>query len=279
MGKSVMGPLGGVVVLLFVAISCLSWGANALVQGFSGRAEVRMRQDRSRALRFGVQTFARDAGPEVASERQGALKREAFHLRHVEDWMATVVVNVEADPVLIEGSPPESNRSLFLGEPGVLRCQGAYCVLWSRVGVDGADLGRVAVVTSTAGLLRAGEDARQASVWIYSAGTLAFLVSVFGLWLASRRRKRVEAERQRQVRAVEEVLERTRTQLYEQEERFRVLLERSEREFVTVERVHVLLGEDREEAGESTRPGIEASRSQDHCRRRRVPPEFPRCGG
>ncbi len=108
----------------------------------------------------------------------GPVIRDSFeHYATDSDVQAIVVTDAQGKVLALQGELPGPSESFFRGPERKLNVSGSFISSWSSRSVEGALIGRVAMIASTA-RLEAGENLRQRLLW------LTFGAGLFGLALS-----------------------------------------------------------------------------------------------
>jgi signal transduction histidine kinase/DNA-binding NarL/FixJ family response regulator len=124
----------------------------------------------------GELVHATELGIVVAEERE--IKSSLVGYDRDPDIMAIVVTDMAGKVLATHGSPPESTRELFAGQPKSLRVTEGHYVSWAEAAIEGGPVGRVAVVVSTA-RLKAGDELKRKI--LFSAGVGGAVAFLFAL--------------------------------------------------------------------------------------------------
>lgn len=168
------------IILAVLSVSLLGFtgGVFILVQGIFDNFGPAVEKDLEWKAARGARELAQaiDLGLALAD---GALVTQEFgDFRNMEEVIAIVAVDSTGRVIATQGSPPEAAKALFAGPPSVVRATPSYLVAWSGAKVEGAIVGKVALVMSTRRLVESRRSLRRISIGTAGAGLLALLCGV-----------------------------------------------------------------------------------------------------
>jgi signal transduction histidine kinase len=97
----------------------------------------------------GARELAQASELGLAAGDAGMVEGAFDAFRHSDDVVAIVVVNAAGKPLATFRKSPESSETLFTGAPGAVRHTPSYYVGWAAATIEGATVGRVALIIST----------------------------------------------------------------------------------------------------------------------------------
>lgn len=163
-------------VLLLVGMSGMTF---VLVKRIFDGLTPAIRDDLAWKTKRGAVELAKATDLALALGDSALALKEFGDYRGNEDVLAIVALSNTAQVVATHGTPGMPLSRLFAGNPGVVREQDDRMVAWAPSIIEGSEVGRVALVISTA-RMRAGEALRRDILVLAAvAGVAALLVGVF----------------------------------------------------------------------------------------------------
>ena len=123
----------------------------------------------------GARELAQASELGLAAGDAAMVEREFEAFRHSDDVVAIVVANTAGKPLAVFRESPEPPEALFAGAPGRARHASAYYVGWAPATIEGATVGRVALIISTRRLVDAERWLRQVELIVGVGGALGLL--------------------------------------------------------------------------------------------------------
>lgn len=163
-----------ILVCMVVGVAVYTGIMFSLAQRLSDRFGPQVRADLEWRVQRGAQELARacELGLAVADAELVHKCFGAYALS--KDVQAIVAVDVAGKPIAQHGKPPALD--LFDGEPGATLRGPGYLVSWANVAIEGAPIGKVAVVVTTARLREAQELLERSSNTTLTGGLGALLL-------------------------------------------------------------------------------------------------------
>ena len=164
-------------VLLLLALSSLMFG---LVSSIFSRLTPSIRQDLEWKTVRGAYELARQVDLGLALQDEGMILKALGDFRSASDVLAIVVTDPAGKTLAKHGTTPESIPELFSGPPATLRTSDSGAlVAWAPSLIESKEVGRVALVVSTA-RLQEGRQLRARILFVALGGCfLALLLSLF----------------------------------------------------------------------------------------------------
>jgi two-component system, chemotaxis family, sensor kinase CheA len=223
-----------IIVCLVIGVAAYTAVMFLLADRLSQRFGPQVRIDLEWRVQRGAQELARAADLGLAVSDSEIVTQAFGVYAHSEDVLAIVAVDTTGATVAQHGKVPESVETLFSGEPGGLRQTRDYLVSWKAAEIEGAPVGKVAVVVSTRRLQEASELLSLSSNATLIGGLAALVLGVVVVLFFTR----VVAQRDAQLsdyaaNLERKVDERTR-ELDERNHGMRLVLDNVAQGFVTI---------------------------------------------
>jgi HPt (histidine-containing phosphotransfer) domain-containing protein len=157
---------------------------------------------------------------------------EAFS--HSDDVVAIVVVNAAGKPLATFRKSPEAAETLFVGAPGAVRHTPAYYVGWAAATIEGATVGRVALVISTRRLVDSERWLKQVELIVGLGGALGLIAGcLFVVFFTGAILKR-DAQLAEHAATLERKVEERTAELDDRNRGMRLVLDNVGQGFVTI---------------------------------------------
>jgi two-component system, chemotaxis family, sensor kinase CheA len=136
-----------ILVCLVAGVAIYTGVMFSLAQRLSERFGPQVRADLEWRVRRGAQELARAADLGLALGDAELVKKSFGVYAETKDVQAIVAVDAAGQVIAKHGSPPKVD--LFAGEPGTMRSYPGYLVSWGEAQIEGAPIGKVAIVVTT----------------------------------------------------------------------------------------------------------------------------------
>jgi signal transduction histidine kinase len=143
-----------------------------LVSRIFARVAPSMRDDLAWKTRRGAAELAQRSDVAIVSSDLDAIEHALGGYRHEENVLAILVEDAAGKVLFAIGGPPLPPDALFAGPPGAVRDVPGGLVSWAAADIEGNQVGRVALVISTA-RLEDGERLRRDMLRLAAIGGLA----------------------------------------------------------------------------------------------------------
>jgi two-component system chemotaxis sensor kinase CheA len=238
-----------------IIITCLVIGVAGytavmfmLSERIANRFGPQVRTDLDWRVQRGAQELARsaDVGLVLGDEK---VVREAFGVyAKSADVQAIVAVDGSDKVVAQHGSVPEPAKQLFSGKRGEIRATDAYLVSWAPAEIEGAPVGKVAVVVSTKRLTDARALLTQSSNTTLLGGAAALLLGIVVVVFFTRAVAQRDAQLSDYAANLERKVDERTRELDERNQGMRLVLDNVDQGFVTVNVADGMLASERSAA-------------------------------
>lgn len=238
-----------------VIIACLVIGVAGytavmfmLSERIASRFGPQVRTDLEWRVQRGAQELAHsaDVGLVLGDEK---VVRQAFGVyAKSADVQAIVAVDGSDKIVAQHGSVPEPVGTLFSGQGGGIRATDAYLVSWAPAEIEGAPVGKVAVVVSTKRLTDARALLDQSSNTTLLGGAAALLLGVLVVVFFTRAVAQRDAQLSDYAANLERKVDERTRELDERNQGMRLVLDNVDQGFVTVNVADGMLASERSAA-------------------------------
>ncbi len=222
-----------ILVALVVAVSVYTAVMFSLAQRLSERFGPQVRADLEWRTQRGAQELARAADLGLAIGDRAMVEKSFGVYAQSKDVQAIVAVGTDGKVIAQHGKPPKGD--LFAGEPGALRAFPEYLTSWAEAQIEGAPIGKVAVVVSTNRLHEAQKLLDRSSNTTLTGGLAALLlgtvvVSFFTGAVALR-----DAQLSDYAKNLEQKVEERTRELDERNRGMRLVLDNVAQGFITID--------------------------------------------
>lgn len=223
-----------IIVCLMIGVAGYTAVMFLLSERISNRFGPQVRTDLEWRVQRGAQELARsaDVGLAVGDEK---VVRQAFGVyAQSADVQAIVAVDNEGKVVAQHGGVPESKEALFSGKSGEIRSADAYLVSWAPAAIEGAPVGKVAVVVSTKRLHDARELLTQSSNTTLLGGAAALSLGIVVVVFFTRAVAQRDAQLSDYAANLERKVDERTRELDERNQGMRLVLDNVDQGFVTI---------------------------------------------
>jgi two-component system chemotaxis sensor kinase CheA len=225
--------------LIFVALALGVAGYGATMYTYSQRVLDRfgpqVRSDLEWRAQRGAQELARacDVGL-VVGDRAMLLKAFGAYVSS-SDVQAIVAVNAAGVPLAEHGHLPEAIDQLFRGKEQDLRAEPGYLVSWASAVIEGASVGRVAVVISTRRLTEATVLLSRVSNVTLLGGAVTLVLGIIVIWFFARAVALRDTQLSEHATNLERKVDERTHELDERNRGMRLVLDNVAQGFVTID--------------------------------------------
>lgn len=164
-----------ILAVLIVSVLVFTAGVFGLVRQIFDNFVPAVRTDLSWTTNRGAQDLARSTDVGLAVGDPDIVTSAFGDYRSLGDVVAIAAVDNKGAAVAVHGSPPEPIPSLFSGPPAAVRAMPGYLVAWAPAAIEGAMVGKVAIVLSTRRIVQSERLLRRMSFGTGIAGGIALL--------------------------------------------------------------------------------------------------------
>lgn len=191
----------------------------------------------------GAQELARNADLGLAVDDRAIVEQSFGVYARSDDVVAIVAVNASDTVVAQYGKSPEPVAELFSGKSGALRERDSYLVSWAPAEIEGAAVGKVAIVVSKRRLHDANALLRQSSNATLFGGLVALLLGVVVVTLLTRAVALRDAQLSDYAKNLERKVEERTFELDERNRGMRLVLDNVAQGFITIDLEGVMAAE------------------------------------
>ncbi len=222
-----------ILVVLVGGVSVYTGVMFSLAQRLSDRFGPQVRGDLEWRTQRGAQELARAADLGLAIGDRALVEKSFGVYAESKDVQAIVAVGVDGKVVAQHGKSPKAD--LFAGKPGTVRALPDYLTSWAEAQIEGAPIGKVAVVVSTNRLHEAKQLLDRSSNTTLTGGLAALLlgtviVSFFTGAVALR-----DAQLQDYAKNLEKKVDERTRELDERNRGMRLVLDNVAQGFITID--------------------------------------------
>lgn len=195
-----------------------------------------------RVLR-GAQELARSADLALAISDAALVQQSFGPYTHSDDVQAIVAIDATGELLAQHGRSPEPVAQLFSGKPGTIRQGKGYLVSWAEAQIEGAPVGRLAVVVSTKRLADTHALLNFSSNTALGAGLAALILGSIVVTFFTRVVGQRDAQLSNYAHNLESMVEQRTAELDERNRGMRLVLDNVAQGFITIDAEGVMASE------------------------------------
>jgi two-component system chemotaxis sensor kinase CheA len=224
-----------ILVCLLVGVGAFTAVMFSNAQQLSSRFGPQVENDLRWRVARGAHELARSADLGLAIGDESMVKAAFGAYEKSEDVQAIVAVAPDGRIVAQHGKAPEPVARLFGGTPGSLRAEPGYLVCWQNAEIEGAQVGKVAVVVSTHRHTDALALLDRSKLTVLAGGLLALLLGSVVVTFFTRAVAQRDAQLSDYAKNLEQKVEARTRELDARNRGMRLVLDNVAQGFITID--------------------------------------------